>query len=76
MVFFASYLNLDIIGCGSTFNQLQLRNIKLFLVHWYMVMNKLLIMIWCDDILQFEENYILQTFVYMLLDNKLLLLKN
>lgn len=75
MVFFASYLNLDIIDCGSTFNQLQLRNIKLFLVHWYMVMNKLLIMIWCDDILQFEENYILQTFVYMLLDNKLLLLK-
>lgn len=75
MVFFSNYLNLNIIDCGSTFNQLQLKNIKLFLLHWYMVMNKLLIMIWCDDILQFEENYILQTFVYMLLDNKLLLLK-
>ncbi|KAI5969823.1 hypothetical protein CANMA_001113 [Candida margitis] len=75
MIFFANYLNLGIIDCKLSFNQLQLKIIKLFLIHWYMVMNKLLIMIWCDDILQFEENYILQTFVYMLLDNKSVLLK-
>ena len=74
VIFFANYLNLNLIDCGS-FNQLQLKNIKLFLIHWYMVMNKLLIMMWCDDLLQFEDNYILQTFIFMLLDNKQLLLK-
>ena len=38
-------------------------------------MMKVLIIIWDDTLIDFEDNYILQTLMYILLDNKSCLLK-
>lgn len=68
IVFFTNYLNLGLINIKE-FNFLQLNNLNLFLVEWYLIMNKILLMIWSNNDL-FNENYILQNLIFLLMDNK------
>ncbi|KAK6458244.1 ADR1-like Zn finger domain protein [Scheffersomyces xylosifermentans] len=68
IVFFTNYLNLGLVDLDD-FNVLQLNNLSLFLVEWYLIMNKILLMIWNNNEL-FSDNYILQNLIYLLMDNK------
>ncbi|KAG7665593.1 uncharacterized protein J8A68_000799 [[Candida] subhashii] len=68
LVFFANYLNLGLVDL-SGFNFLELTQVNLFMVEWYCIMHKVLIMIWSNHEL-FDENYVLSNLIYLLLDNK------
>jgi len=67
IIFFTNFLNLNIIQLD--YNLLQLNFINAFIIEWYLIMNKLLVMIWNSPEL-FEDNYVIQNIVYLLLDNK------
>ena len=73
VIFFANYLNLGLLKMDD-FSLLQLQSMYYFIVEWYVVMNKLLVMVFCDEFCLLNDNYILQTLLFMLLDNKLALL--
>ncbi|ODV81853.1 uncharacterized protein CANTADRAFT_43562 [Suhomyces tanzawaensis NRRL Y-17324] len=68
IIFFTKYLHLNIIDLKS-YNILQLNFINTFIIEWFVIMNKIIIMIWNNTEL-FDDNYILQNLIYLLLDNK------
>ncbi|EGW30373.1 uncharacterized protein SPAPADRAFT_52462 [Spathaspora passalidarum NRRL Y-27907] len=68
LIFFSSYLNLNLIELKN-YNYLQLQNINVFIIEWYLIMNKILIIIWNNSEL-FDDNFILQNLIYLLIDNK------
>ncbi|KAK6460756.1 hypothetical protein DFJ63DRAFT_239649 [Scheffersomyces coipomensis] len=68
IIFFSNYLNLGIIDFKK-FNLIQIHSISMFLFEWYLIMIKILFIIWNNHDL-FNNNYILQNLVYLLLDNK------
>ena len=76
IIFLSNYLNLDnLMASMGQMNQLQFINLNIFIIEWYLIMMKVLIIIWDDTLIDFEDNYILQTLMYILLDNKSCLLK-
>ena len=76
IIFLSNYLNLDnLMTSTGQMNQLQFINLNIFIIEWYLIMMKVLIIIWDDTLIDFEDNYILQTLMYILLDNKSCLLK-
>ncbi|KAI5956830.1 hypothetical protein KGF54_000448 [Candida jiufengensis] len=79
IIFLSNFLQLphNSIKFQYEYNIIQLKTIHYLVVLWYLIMNKVLIMIWYYENetttktnLRFEENYILQTLIYMLLDDK------
>lgn len=46
----------------TSLNNLQFINLNCLIIEWYLIMNKVLIMLFTDDMTNFEDNYILQTF--------------
>ncbi|RLV96526.1 Transcriptional regulator form adherence 5 [Spathaspora sp. JA1] len=68
LIFFNNYLNLNLIDLKN-YNYLQLTNINLFIIEWYLIMNKILIIIWNNPEL-FDDNFILQNLIYLLIENK------
>ncbi|RCK57724.1 Transcriptional regulator of yeast-form-adherence 5 [Candida viswanathii] len=75
IIFFNSYLNLGDMINLSKLNNLQFVSLNCLVIEWYLIMNKILIMLFTDDMTNFDDNYILQTLIYLLLDNKACLLK-
>jgi hypothetical protein len=73
IVFLAPYLNLKFLDLSS-YNDHELTKINLLIFEWYLTMVKILLIIWDQNKL-FEENYILQSLIYMVLDNKVSLVK-
>ncbi|KAK6203388.1 uncharacterized protein RJT21DRAFT_132684 [Scheffersomyces amazonensis] len=68
IIFFADYLNLGIINLKKL-NLIQINSIAVFIYEWYLIMAKVLFIIWNNNE-SFNTNYILQNLVYLLLDNK------
>lgn len=68
LIFFNNFLNLKLVSLQQ-YNLLQLKSIGVFLMEWYLIMNKTLIMTWNLPEL-FDSNYILQNLLFLLLDNK------
>ncbi|KAK6872886.1 hypothetical protein K6H10_005013 [Candida tropicalis] len=75
IIFFTNYLSLENMINLTSLNNLQFINLNCLIIEWYLIMNKVLIMLFTDDMTNFEDNYILQTLIYLLLDNKSCLLK-
>ena len=75
IIFFNNYLNLSNLIDLTKLNNLQFINLNVLIIEWYLIMNKVLIMLFTDDMTNFDDNYILQTLIYLLLDNKSCLLK-
>lgn len=68
IIFLAQFLNLGFFSVAQ-FNHHQLMRVNLVIVEWYVVLIKILLHIW-NEPLVFDDNYILQLLVYLLLDNK------
>ncbi|KAI5963052.1 uncharacterized protein KGF55_002844 [Candida pseudojiufengensis] len=80
IIFLSDFLNLpyNLKNFKFKYNLIQIKIINHLILMWYLIMNKILIMLWYYEnekdqsinFLKFDENYILQTLIYLLLDDK------
>lgn len=68
LIFLSPYLNLKFLNL-SNLNTHQLIKVNLIIIEWYLIMMKILLIIW-NDCKVFEDNYILQSLIFLLLENK------